>query len=177
MQVSIATTTIKASITALQADSKASKCWVVASDAFHADGVTASMLTGKDADNEVKDFIKANIIVPSFTAKDQALLAKEGKSLSDEQKTTKRYLQQQVGSKLGKIASHLAKLEAKLEAEAMSDEEKKEEAAKQASIKARLDKDLASWIVRLEKCEANDFKSLPDVIKALKIAQTVCNAA
>lgn len=173
MQVTINATTVKALIGALQADATAQNRWVKATDSLRADGVTASMLASKGGDKELREFVKTEIVIASFTAKDQALLDKEAKSLSDEQKGAKRYLQQQVGSKFAKIESHLKKAEAAAEAEEAGEAGEK----KQASIKARLDKDLAAWIVRLEKCEANDFKSLPDVIKSLKIAQTVCNAA
>lgn len=176
MQVTISTLTVKATIGALQADTAASNRWVKATDLLIADGVTSALLASKGGNADLRDFVKSDIVLASFTAKDQAMIAKEGKSLTDEQKSAKRYLQQQIGSKLGKIEAHLKKAEAAAEADAMSDEEAKEEKAKQASIKARLDKDLASWIVRLEKCEASDFVSIADVIKSLKIAQTVCNA-
>lgn len=172
MKVTIVASTVKAVIGALQADATAQNRWVKATDALRADGVTSAMLASKGGDKDLREFVKAEIVVASFTAKDQALLDKKADTLSDEQKTAKRYLQQQVGSKFAKIESHLKKAEAKAEAEESGEGEGEK---KSASIKARLDKDLAAWIVRLEKCEASDFKSLPDVIKAIKTAQVICN--
>lgn len=177
MKVTIVSSTVKAVIGALQATAAADKKWITATDLLVADGVTSAMLASKGGDADLREFVKTQIVVASFKAADQALMEKETKSLNDNQKAAKRAVQMKVGAYYARIEGYLRKAEDKIRIAEMSDAELKEEAAKQASIKARLDKDLASWIVRLEKCEANDFKSLPDVIKALKIAQTVCNAA
>lgn len=175
MKVTIASTTIKATVGALQATMQADQKWVKATDLLRADGVTSAMLASKGGDADLREFIKAEIIVPAFKAPEQALLAKETKSLNDSQKGSKKTLQQKIGAYYAKIEAHLRKAE---QAEQAREDGEDGEAGekKSASIKARLDKDLASWIVRLEKCEASDFKSIADVIKSLKIAQTVCNA-
>jgi len=180
MKVTIASSTITSGIEVFKGLAKVDKAWVKFSDLLRGDGVTSALLATKGGDAELRDFVKTRIIVPAFSVAEQSLLAKETKSLSDGQKGNKRALQQKIGAYFAKIEAHLREAEDKAKAAALTEAEKAEAAEKakaEATLKARLDKDLASWIVRLEKCEANDFKSLPDVIKALKIAQTVCNAA
>lgn len=90
--------------------------WKLLGDSYQADGVKSSMLDKPkkktDANpNATLQFQIQQAIIKALPAEWQALLVKETKSLSQADKDTKRYAQQQVGSKYGKIKRHLEKLE------------------------------------------------------------------
>ena len=90
--------------------------WKLLGDSYQADGVKSSMLdkTGKKTDanpNATLQFQITQAIIKALPATWQALLAKDTKTLSQQDKDSKRYAQQQVGSKYGKIKRHLEKLE------------------------------------------------------------------
>jgi hypothetical protein len=93
-----------------------SNVWKLTSDSLRGDGITSTMLASpkKGEENVYENLqfqIKNSGIVPSFTKEVQALLVKDTKTLSDTDKATKRYWQQQVGSLYNKVRSHLAKAE------------------------------------------------------------------
>ena len=90
--------------------------WKLLGDSYQADGVKSSMLDkpAKKTDanpNATLQFQIQQAIIKALPATWQALLAKDTKTLSESDKQEKRYAQQQVGSKYGKIKRHLEKLE------------------------------------------------------------------
>ena len=99
--------TANAAITdAVKADGAALGKWVKVTDALIALGVTPALLKADKANTELRDQVKARIVL-GFTPANQALLAKESKSLDDVQKMHRKEVQQEIGSKLGKIERHL----------------------------------------------------------------------
>jgi hypothetical protein len=86
---------------------------VKAVDSLHADGVTAAMLVApaKGESTVLFDSVKVSIVM-GFTATVQALLKKDTKGLSEAQKESKRYWQQQIGSKLKDLRNALTRREA-----------------------------------------------------------------
>jgi hypothetical protein len=86
---------------------------VKAIDSLHADGVTAAMLVApaKGESTVLFDSVKVSIVM-GFTATVQALLKKDTKGLSEAQKESKRYWQQQIGSKLKDLRNALTRREA-----------------------------------------------------------------
>lgn len=87
---------------------------VSAIDSLRADGVVSDMLAApaKGADRSFYDGQLKPRIILGFTATVQSLLAADTKSLNDDQKMTKRYWQQQVGSKIGDLKSAMLRREA-----------------------------------------------------------------
>lgn len=97
----------------VSAATTAEKKKVGMADTLHAEGVTAAMCTApaKGEDRTFFDSLKAAVVL-GFTAQVQALLAKPTKGLTDQQKSDKRYWQQQIGARVNDIARALAKREA-----------------------------------------------------------------
>ena len=88
--------------------------WKFLSDSYQADGVKSSMLEKTKEKGGAIVTLQWSIkqaIIQALPAEWQALLAKETKSLSQADKDTKRYAQQQVGSYYGKIKRHLENVE------------------------------------------------------------------
>ena len=135
-------------------------------DLLFADGVTAAMLEApeKGESTTLFDSVKVSIVL-GFTATVQTLLKKDAKGLSDAQKSDKRYWQQQIGSKMKDLRNALTRREA---AEAESDGA----GTRNASFDARLKKDLAAWIAKVEKVEGSSF-SVVDMLKHLKAASAL----
>ena len=104
--------TTRIGVDTLRAESHVAQKWVKFTDMLIADGVTYAMLASKDGSKELREHVKTNIVLPSFKAEELSLMAKETKSLPEEKKAQKRFLQQQIGSKLGKIERHLRDAEA-----------------------------------------------------------------
>jgi hypothetical protein len=92
---------------------KTDKVRISMADTLHAEGVTAAMCTApaKGEDRTFFDSLKAAVVL-GFTAQVQGLLAKPTKGLTDQQKTDKRYWQQQIGARVNDITRALAKREA-----------------------------------------------------------------
>ena len=91
-------------------------------------------------------------------------MAKPVHACTDPERVTRRWVQQQTGSKFARVVSYLVKAE---KAEEMTDEERGAKA--RASIGTRLRKDLTAWVDRIEKAESVDFSAV-EMIKALKSA-------
>lgn len=139
---------------------------VKAIDSMHADGVTAAMLTApkKGEPSALFDSVKVSIVT-GFTATAQALLKKDTKGLSDAQKESKRYWQQQIGSKLKDLRNALTRRESQ-------GEESDGAGTKPASFEARLKRDLTKYIAQIEKLEAAPFQ-VTDMLKYLKSASAL----
>jgi hypothetical protein len=133
----------------LKADAAVVKRWLKAADMLRSEGVTSEQLEGN------KDFraaFKQNVILLSFTKVEQAIMAKPTTSLSDEEKVTKRWIIQMMGSKLSKVTSYVKKSE---QEELLSDDERG--AKKVSDMATRLKRDLAAWADKVEKAEAVTF--------------------
>jgi hypothetical protein len=167
------TTTIKlssASVSAIGAWSgqsvKTDNSKTKAIDSMYADGVTAAMLVApsKGEPSALFDSIKVSIVA-GFTVATQALLKKDTKGLSEGQKETKRYWQQQIGSKLKDLRNALTRREAQ-------GNESDGAGTKPASFEARLKRDLTKYIAQIEKLEAAPF-SVIEMLKHLKSASAL----
>jgi hypothetical protein len=145
----------------LKADGAVEKRWLKTSDMLYSKGVTSDML---DNDKEYRDAFKKNVILLSFTKIEQAIIAKPQTSLSDEEKVTKRWIIQQMGSKLAKVTKYVRKAE---QDALMSDDERG--ARKISDMATRLKRDLSVWIDKVEKAEAVTF-SATEMVKHLKSA-------
>jgi len=103
----------------LKADQGVAKKWKKNSDVLMSEGVTSLMLVKpkKGATNKFEDLhnqINATI-VSTFNQTVRDILAKDVKTLSDEQKETRRYWMKQMGSYFNKIAKYLASAEKALQ--------------------------------------------------------------
>lgn len=145
----------------LKADAGVQKRWQKNADILRAEGVTSEMME-KDAD--FRAWFKNHVILLSFTKAEQAIMAKPLNILTDEQKVTRRWVQQQTGARLVKVTTHVRKAE---QEEVMTDDERG--ARRVATLSARLAKDLARWIEKVEKAEKVDFSAV-EMVKALKAA-------
>lgn len=161
MQVNLNETTIRAVIETLRAEAGVQKRWLQAADALRADGVTSELL---EKDKDFRDGFKRDVIMLSFTKAEQAIMAKPQTSLSDEEKITKRWIQQQTGSRLARVIQHVKKSEIE---ETLTDEDRG--AQRTASLSTRLRRDLSAWVDRIEKAEATDFSAV-EMVKLLKSA-------
>ena len=108
MKANLTENTIKTVIETLRAEAGVQKRWVQSADALRADGVTSELLNN---DREFRDGFKRDVILLSFTKSEQAIMAKPQTALSDEEKITKRWIQQQTGSRLTRVIQHVKKAE------------------------------------------------------------------
>jgi hypothetical protein len=145
----------------LKAEAGVLKRWQKAGDMLRAEGITSEALNN---DKELRDGFKRDVILLSFSKAEQAIMAKPQTALSDEEKVTKRWVQQQIGSRLNRVIQHVKKAE---DEEAMSDDERG--ARKVADLATRLKRDLTAWIDKVEKAEAVTF-SATQMVKHLKDA-------
>jgi hypothetical protein len=149
----------------LRAESQVTQKWVKFTDLLRADGITSTMLDSKAGSQELRDHVKDKIVLPSFKDAELALMAKETKSLEDDKKAQKRFLQQQIGSRLGKIERHLR------------DAEKATDAGENGTPKApktdaqRLQKMLDDILAKIGKMEkpAFDAVAVCDHLKKCKV--------
>jgi hypothetical protein len=133
-------------------------------DSLHADGVTAAMLVApaKGESTVLFDSVKVSIVM-GFTATVQALLKKDTKGLSEAQKESKRYWQQQIGSKLKDLRNALSRREAQgTESDGAGADKSTWEATKR--------KVLADMISQAQKKEASTIKDIGAFIKDLQSA-------
>lgn len=142
---------------------KADKSKTKAIDSLHADGVTADMLKApaKGEPTVLFDSVKVSIVL-GFAANVQALLKKDTKSLSEQQKETKRYWQQQIGSKLKDLRNALARREAASESGGAEADKSTWEATKR--------KVLSEIIAQAQKKESTTIKDISAFIKDLQSA-------
>jgi len=137
----------------LRAESHVAQKWVKFTDMLIADGITSAMLASKDGSQELREFVKTNIVLPSFRSEELALMAKETKSLPEEKKAQKRFLQQQIGSRLGKIERHLK------DAEAQSNEADGTPKASKTDAQ-RIQKMLDDLLTKVRKIENPSFDTV-----------------
>ena len=122
------------------------KATTAAVDALQADGVTPEMMFApkKDGDRTFYASLEGAVIA-GFTATAQALLKKETKTLSDQQKSDKRYWQQQIGSKIKDFRNALQRrIDQGSEGDGVHNK---------STLESRIRRDLAKYITQLEKVE------------------------
>lgn len=156
--------TIDATIECLKVDANNAKRWIKARDMLRGDGITSEMLTSNE---DLRREFKAGVIVLSFTKAEQAIHAKPTTSLSDEEKVTKRWIQQQIGKRLSVVTQHIRKAEIE---ETLTDADR--EARRTATLETRLKTDLMKWIDKIEKAEAVTF-SATKMLEHLKNANAL----
>lgn len=117
-QFKLANTTRSAIADAVSLDVASGHKWLKVTDSLQADGIKAHMITteNKGGKPEIRDAVR-DAIVLGFTKPEQALLAKDAKSLDDSEKANKRYLSQTIGKYLVRIEQYLNKAEAKAKGE------------------------------------------------------------
>lgn len=162
--VKLSASAVADTVATLKADATLGKKWLKTADALRAEGVTSEMLSG---DEEFRKYFKTEVILLSFTKVEQSIMALPNGALSDEQKVTKRWVQQQTGGRLVRVTKYVKQSE---DAELLSDEEKG--AKKVADLATRLKRDLTSWIDKVEKAEAVTF-SATQMVKFLKDASAL----
>lgn len=143
---------------------QADKAKTKAVDALHADGVMADMLKAPDKGEStvLYDSVKVSIVL-GFTTTVQALLKKDTKTLSESQKSDKRYWQQQIGSKMKDLRNALAKRE-------RQGEESDGAGSDKSSWEATKRKVLAEMIDQAQKKESTTIKDISAFIKDLQNA-------
>ena len=144
---------------------KTDKIKVKTVDTLVSEGITSEMLVAPKKGEDVVFYgsVKA-AVVAGFASNVQALLDKDTKTLSDSQKSDKRYWQQQIGSKIKDLRNALVKRE--------SQGEEGEARGNVASFEARLKRDLAKYIAQIEKGEAFEF-AVVEMLKHLKSASVL----
>ena len=137
---------------------------VKAVDSLHADGVTAAMLVApaKGEPTVLFDSVKVSVVM-GFTAATQALLKKDTKGLSDSQKESKRYWQQQIGSKMKDLRAALARREAQ-------GTESGGAGADKSTWESTKRKVLSEMIAQAQKKESTTISNMPLFIKDLQAA-------
>ena len=143
---------VTAVVETLKAEAGVAKRWVKAADMLRAEGITSESLNN---DKELRDAFKRDVILLSFTKAEQAIKAKPQTALTDEEKVTKRWVDQQIGSRLNRVIQHVAKAEKE---EQMTDEERG--ARRVADMEVRLKRDLTVWIEKIKKAEAVKFSAV-----------------
>ena len=154
MAKSISTSVITLGINTFKGEAKQEHQWVCFTDGLVSDGITSEDFK----DSEFSNSFKVAVVLPSFTKQEQALMSAPVKSLSDEQKVSRRYLQQQIGSRVAKVVTHLKKREA-VEDDAAENDAMAKPKAKKNDLGAKLKADLIKWIDRVERAEAVTFSA------------------
>ena len=155
---------VSITVETLKADNAVAKKWKKAADILRAEGVTSEKLTN---DTEYRDAFLRDVVMLSFTKLEQAIAAKPLTACSDEEKVTRRFVQTERTSRLGKVVRHVKKSEVE---EMMTDDERG--AKKVADMATRLKRDLTVWIEKVEKAEAVTFSAV-EMVKALKAASAL----
>ena len=127
-------------------------------DTLVSEGITSEMLVApkNGTDASFYDSVKA-AVVAGFAVNVQTLLGKDTKTLSDAQKSDKRYWQQQVGSKIKDLRNALMSRGAR---------------GNVTLFEVRLKRDLAKYIAQIEKGEAFEF-AVVEMLKHLKNASVL----
>ena len=155
---------VTVTVETLKAEAGVQKRWLKTADVLRAEGVTSEALTN---DKEYRDAFLKDVVLLSSTKTEQAIMAKPQTTLSDEEKVTKRWIRQQMGSRLTRVAQYVRKAE---EDEAMGEDER--DARRVASLETRLKRDLTKWIEKVEKAEAVTF-SATKMLEHLKAASAL----
>lgn len=168
--------TVRIGADTLRAEEAVRQKWVKFTDMLRADGVTSAMLS-KHGSEELREFVRNNIIIPSFKAGIIALIEKDISEVPEDRKKARRTAQMQIGSKLGKIEKHLRDAEeAEKKAAAAAAGEGEGEAGEDGTPKApktdaqrlqRMLDDILAKVAKMEK-PAFDVVAVCDHLKAAK---------
>jgi hypothetical protein len=136
---------------------------VRAVDNLRAEGVVSDMLDApaKGADRSFYDGQIKPAIVLGFTATIQTLLATDTKSLDEGKKMTKRYWQQQIGSKIKDLKAALVRREAAEDSTPRQTQ----------TVGDRLRKKIEDLIDQVQKTE-NGIADPAKVVASLKVAKS-----
>jgi hypothetical protein len=147
---------------AIVAEGTAKSRWVKTTDLLVSDGITSALLksTKTGENNKLRAQVKS-IIVSTFGKADQALLAKETKSLSDSAKAEKRRLIQETGRYLSLIEGKLASREA--------DESGDDESSSTKTELEKIQAKLSEVLKKLEKLEDARF----DIVQTVKLVKAL----
>ena len=106
-------TAIGSLTTALKGEDKQTRIWVQATDAIIADGIISADLAivKKGGSEQLRDQVKT-VIVGTFSAADQKLLAMDIKTMNDGEKAMRRKAQQTIGARFSLIEQKLRAAEA-----------------------------------------------------------------
>jgi hypothetical protein len=154
MTKSISTSVITLGINTFKGENKQDHQWVRFTDALVAEGIGSVDFK----DTEFTNSFKVAVVRPSFSKQEQALMSAPIKSLSDDQKISRRYLQQQIGSRVAKVITHLRKRET--EEDAADNTVAAKPKSKNNDLGAKLKADLVKWIDRVERAEAVTFPAV-----------------
>lgn len=157
MSVKLSSVSLKQTTDTVSGDIKTKHKWQKLGDLYRGDGVTAAMLATekKGGDEDLRDQVKGAIIL-AFTEGERKLLAADTKTLSDSDKGTKKTLQQNVGSYLDKIRTHIANAE--------KEESGEDEGGAPKTEVQRIHELLDKAVTKLQKLEKPAF----DVTEAVK---------
>lgn len=135
-------------------------------DQMHADGVQPDDLLAPkgNADRTFYDGLK-DAVVAGFSKNAQALLAADVKGLDDEQKVSRKYWQEQIGSILKDWKKGLQR---RIDRENAAESDGA--GTRKATPETIIRRELAALIERAEKLESSTIKDLPAFIAALKAA-------
>ena len=156
--------TINEVIATLKADFSVYKKWKATADRLLDEGVDANTL---ENDVDYRKTFRTEVILLSFTQHEQALFNKPITALSDEQKVTRRWVQQQIGTRLNKVLKYVKIAETE---RTMTDEQRG--AQQRATMESRLKRDLTAWIAKVEKSEASTFDAT-EMLKHLRAASAL----
>jgi hypothetical protein len=104
--------TVRIGADTLRSEEAVKQKWVKFTDMLRADGVTSAMLS-KHGSEELRDFVRNSIIIPSFKKEIVALIEKDISEVPENMREARRRARMQIGSKLAKIESHLRDAEEK----------------------------------------------------------------
>jgi len=141
---------------ALKHEDKATRIWVKTTDTIIAEGITsADLATVKKGGSEaLRDQIKT-VIVATFSAAEQKLLASDIKTMNDSDKVKRRAAQQMIGARFSLIEQKLRAAEALINGKP---------ATTATTAVQRIQIKLQECIEALQKIESADF----DITEAVK---------
>jgi len=159
----LASTTRSAIIEAVSSDIASNNKWLKAVDNLIADGVKASWVATekKGGRSDVRDEVRSAVTM-GFTKDQQALISKDIKTLSDSEKADRRYVIQQIGSKLGEVERRLLKAES-----ASDNNPPSPPMTKWTRFQDQLDK----MISAVQDNEGTTGLDAPSALKALKLSK------
>lgn len=140
----------------------ADKATVLVVDGLMADGVTPEMMFApKQGEDRTFYGSLEGAVIAGFTVTVQGLIAKETKTLNDQQKSDKRYWKQRIGATIGDFRKALQRRIDQANAESNG-------ASNTSTLEGRIRRDFAKYIAQVEKVE--HFSG--NVVEFLKCAKS-----
>lgn len=160
-QLNLSEKAINATVDAAKNQIGVDKKWLVCADALRAEGVTVATLT---EDKEWRKAFKEEVLLLAFNKTQQAIFSTPTRNLSEEQKVTKKFVQQQLGKLHSRVTSYVRRAE---EEETMDDDERE----------VRQAKELGAWIVATAEKIIDKVQKAPAVsfpaVKVLEDARSM----